>query len=440
MEGGSQVTPGAFIDWLIDVVEACDRVLAPHGSLCIELGDTYAGSGGAGGDYAEGGIRQGQPSFRQGSPTSQGHIPRQTEYGANMLSNSGGRGWPLAKSLSLIPELFRFTLVYGFNPLTGRQTERWRLRNVVRWVRPNPPVGALGDKFRPATSELMVFCKSAKRYFDLDAVRVPHARDYSEETPGGHTEFNRRLGVPFNRTIVADPAGAPPLDWWNIPPGGYEGAHYAVFPPELCIKPIKAMCPEKVCRVCGEPSRPIREHLGRERFRQAPTPEEFAVFLRDAMKRSGKSVDEVAEHLGVSPRMVGWYRGTPERTDLPSLERWRQLTEMLSFPRHLIEAMEVIPREYETQDYGMRDIPERLGAKIPNDAPPKVVQTGSTDCGHNDWRPGVVLDPFAGSGTTLAVATGHGRDAIGIDLDSRNFDLALDRVGPFILSKGEVAV
>ena len=42
----------------------------------------------------------------------------------------------------------------------------------------------------------------------------------------------------------------------------------------------------------------------------------------------------------------------------------------------------------------------------------------------------VVLDPFAGSGTTLAVATGHGRDAIGIDLDVRNVDLARDRIGP----------
>ena len=48
------------------------------------------------------------------------------------------------------------------------------------------------------------------------------------------------------------------------------------------------------------------------------------------------------------------------------------------------------------------------------------------------WRPGVVLDPFAGSGTVLAVATGHGRDAIGIDLDERNAHLAQERVGMFL--------
>ena len=70
----------------------------------------------------------------------------------------------------------------------------------------------------------------------------------------------------------------------------------------------------------------------------------------------------------------------------------------------------------------------------------RVVDTiGWTDCGHNSWRPGVVLDPFAGSGTTLMVATGHGRDAIGIDIDARNADLALDRVGPLLLTVEHLA-
>jgi len=62
--------------------------------------------------------------------------------------------------------------------------------------------------------------------------------------------------------------------------------------------------------------------------------------------------------------------------------------------------------------------------------------TGWTDCGHGDnYRPGIVLDPFAGSGTTLAVATGRGHHGIGIDIDSRNVALARDRVGPFFLDE-----
>ena len=61
---------------------------------------------------------------------------------------------------------------------------------------------------------------------------------------------------------------------------------------------------------------------------------------------------------------------------------------------------------------------------------------GRTDGWHDgpDWRPGVVLDPFAGSGVTGLVATGHGRDFVGIDLDERNAELALQRIGPLFLT------
>src|SRR5512143_1437805 len=45
-EIGSESNPGAFLDVLLDVVVELRRVLAPHGSLCVELGDTYSGNGG----------------------------------------------------------------------------------------------------------------------------------------------------------------------------------------------------------------------------------------------------------------------------------------------------------------------------------------------------------------------------------------------------------
>jgi hypothetical protein len=48
------------------------------------------------------------------------------------------------------------------------------------------------------------------------------------------------------------------------------------------------------------------------------------------------------------------------------------------------------------------------------------------------YRRGVVLDCFGGSGTTGAAAVEQGRDAILIDLDERNVELARERIGLFL--------
>jgi len=42
-------------------------------------------------------------------------------------------------------------------------------------------------------------------------------------------------------------------DVFNITTKPFPKAHFAVYPPSLCKKPIKAGCPEKVCQKCGKP-------------------------------------------------------------------------------------------------------------------------------------------------------------------------------------------
>ena len=272
-EIGGESSPAAFVDRLLDVVEACGRVLAPHGSIAFELADSSAGSGGSGGDYNDGGSREGQNRFGGTARAARGH-----------------GGWPLPKSLCMIPELFRVALVYGFNPLNpARTTDPWIVRNVVRWVRTNPPPGRQGDKFRRGTSDMVIACKSSTRWFD--AAAVAKTGDDGE--------------------MVA------PLDWWEVSSRNSMGSidHHAMWPEELLNVPVLSMCPPKVCVGCGAPAA-----------------------------------------------------------------------------------------------FG-------------------VVVCG---CGAGGWRAGVVLDPFAGSGTTLAVASGHGRHSIGIDLDARNAAHAAARCGMFL--------
>lgn len=338
-EIGSEPNPAVFIDTLLALSAEWDRVLTPHGSLCVELGDTYSGSGGAGGDYNDDGFREGQPKF-EGSARK-------------------GSGWPDEKSACLIPELFRVALAYGINPLTGVESPagRWRVRNTVRWVKPNPTPGALGDKFRTGTSEMVVACKSKDRWFDLDAVRVINNEDRMDETgfnnrPKG---LNPNAGFddsPGSTSGVQNPNGAPPLDWWKITAKGYKGAHYAVFPPELCKIPIESMCPREVCTGCGEPRRRI--------------------------------VETAPGQGGVHPGNNGGG----------------------------------------TTGYGKGHRSVRT-----------VLNQHWSVCGCETpvYRPGIVLDPFGGSGTTGAVATGMNRDAILIDLDDRNIDLARERIGMFMV-------
>lgn len=384
-EIGSEPTPAAFLTTLLTLTAEWGRVLAPHGSICVELGDTYSGSGGAGGDYDPDGLRAGQARY-QGSARSsrgtRGHLAtfsddrgnpdgmRDTTFSGANTRTGGGPGWPLAKSLCGIPHLYHLSLAYGRNILTGQPSPagQWRVRNVVAWCRPNPPVGALGDKFRPATSYLTIATKAGDRYFDLDAVRTPLTE------PGAvkrHSTEQRNAKAGWdgnNAEIIQNPAGAPPLDYWEIPTQPYSGSHHATFPAAICERPIKAMCPQRVCEVCGEPSRRISE--------------------RDEDAMAGTARRVMANSGGRSAKNG---RATPQETSGLHVDRTIRRT------------------------------------------------AGWTDCGHDAWRNGRVLDPFGGSGTTGMVATGLGRDALLIDLDERNVDLARDRVGPMLLAESTPA-
>lgn len=396
-EIGSEPTPADYLDTLLALTEEWGRVLAPHGSICVELGDTYTGSGGAGGDYSDGGLREGQPQFKAARKTRtkaantayrlhpDGSIETPADRRASEAKNpsrvlpvNGGNGWPLDKSLAFIPQLYGASLAYGRNLLRPDHTfEPWRVRNFVAWVRPNPPVGALGDKVRPATSYLTWACRSKTRWFDLDAVRtdpdeVKDQRPRETNGPKQHANRSEVLTAGYARRIPSNPGGAPPLDWWQISPGGYQGAHYAVFPPELCRIPIEASCPRRVCRTCGKPSR--RETV-----------------VTGMVDRDGREVEREVWASGIAEGKGAHSNKTTSGTTTTTTTGWTSC-----------------------------GCPGTDGIRLDG------YHTGA------GWRPGIVLDPFAGSGTTLAAATGRGRDAIGIDLDDRNLDLAYGRLGMFL--------
>jgi DNA modification methylase len=443
-EIGSEATPAEFLDVMLKVTAELRRVLAPHGSIAIELGDVYAGSGGAGGDYGEGGWRGDQSKFA-GSAL----MHRKSKVLVDGKRLQQGEGWPLAKSKTLIPELYRIALAYGFNPLTGQPSPagQWRVRNVVTWCRPNPPVGALGDKWRPATSDVVVACLSGKRYWDDLATRKPYQHpDHSQLGKSSHGGKEATGDKDGNWHTFPNrqehPSGAPLLDYWEIPPGGYKGSHYAVFPPELVVPLVKAMCPEKVCRTCGEPSR--RMLTKQPTWHKQP---ELAAHIKERRKALGLKTVDIDNWFGYKDNANHWERTDQSGAGVPSAEDWLILKERLGLSDDF-DSFIVDRRHSETEYYDQNGQPTGTARRIQGDYQGSGSHSkkdggktadrsefGFTDCGHDDWRPGLVLDPFAGSGTTLMVAHGHGHDSVGIDLDERNLELARERVGPFFFEE-----
>ena len=355
-EIGSEPDPATFIDTLLGLTAEWGRVLAPWGSIAIELGDTYTGGGGTWID-----------------PATSLPVNAKSPHAAQSTPSGGrsGNGWPQPKSLALIPQLYAIALAYGRNPLTGAESPagRWRVRNVIVWQRPNPAVGALGDKFRPSTSYIVVATRDAKRWFDLTAVRSAPANGLQPGQPVGNGLFRGHpdeLGSTARPNCVSHAAGAPPLDcwfdeWdgshdtWTITTQPSKIAHYAMWPAKLAERLVLSMCPAEVCSACGEPRRRVER-------------------TTNAVGKAVASMNAVLAH----PKYAG-------RTDIGDVNK-------------------LAP-----------DCSERE-------------TLGWTDCGCGaPWTPGTVLDPFAGTGTTLAVANLHGRNAIGIDVDARNRDLLAPR-------------
>jgi DNA methylase len=447
-EIGSEQTPAEYLDVLLRLTAEWRRLLAPHGSLAVELGDTYAGSGGAGGDYDDDGLRAGQRKFRQNNRAqgySGGKDGGRNTYDTKepgLMYQTGGFGWPLDKSLTGIPTLYAWSLAYGRNLLTGTESPagRWRIRNLKPWIRSNPPVGALGDKERSATSYITVACTSSQRWFDLDAVRTAPVSIHGD--PDRRRGNRARQGGSGDVSALAANhlGGAPPLDWWHQVD--------AIIDTELNQRAGKANGYSTGPRRTGKKMDDARggnwSTFEGDNSLEAmhATVGARGVHIRRALERAG--ILTTLDTYDISPR---GYAGAHYAVWPPELVQ-RLISEMC--PRRVCmtcgEPSKRIVGEAEYiqgpnfTGHGRRK-PHHAG--MPDDASKmtfgkdgsyvrQAPTLGWSDCGHNNWRPGRILDPFVGSGTTLAVASGMGRDSVGIDLDPRSADLATERVGMFL--------
>ncbi len=240
---GLEVNANDYVRHLCEVFDEVKRVLKKTGTVWVNLGDTYAGSWG---NNAPNGIK----GVQRGRTVSGRRWNRPGYQGTTFRPPSSAKQGVRQKSLCLIPE--RFAL--------GMVERGWILRNRVVWHKPNHMPASVKDRLTQTWEYLLFFVKQKRYLFDLDGIREPHkdpGRGKAESSPKpapvrrSHHLKGRRLPPPVGQAQSLHPLGKNPGDCWNIATGSFRGAHVAVYPEQLCERPIKAGCPRHVCTTCG---------------------------------------------------------------------------------------------------------------------------------------------------------------------------------------------
>ena len=229
---GLEDTPDAYVARLVAVFREVRRVLRDDGTLWLNLGDSYASSGGVSQPQpdASGGVGNKKLGTRgrQGSSASYGGFNRPSTVGDNLKP----------KDLIGIPWRVAFALL----------ADGWFLRQDIIWHKPNPMPESVKDRCTKAHEYLFLLSKQARYWYDAEAVREDGSTprlpgitvsDYSKQcgarNGGGRTQGRAGFGTNGyrNRRSV-----------WTVATQPYAGAHFAVMPPKLVAPCILAGCPE----------------------------------------------------------------------------------------------------------------------------------------------------------------------------------------------------
>jgi DNA methylase len=132
--------------------------------------------------------------------------------------------------------------------------------------KPNPMPESVTDRPTKAHEQVFLLAKSARYFYDADAVREPHhmaPTTHNGKSREGYECPERadgRTGLPRNPDLF-NPAGRNLRSVWTIATHPFPQAHFATFPPALVEPCIKAGTSEKgCCATCGAPWERVVEH------------------------------------------------------------------------------------------------------------------------------------------------------------------------------------
>ncbi|WP_137279549.1 DNA-methyltransferase [Pseudomonas rhizoryzae] len=271
---GLEASPRDFIDRLVLVFREVRRVLRDDGTLWVNMGDSYASVSGG---YAP-----------DGSAGKHEIVSKATRGAVLRGRRRGPPDGLKPKDLMGIPWRLAFAL----------QDDSWYLRQDIIWHKPNPMPESTRDRCTKAHEYLFLLSKSRRYYYDGDAIREPasygptptgvgfghgtdaDARDRGRVSvpkgwdtttgEGGHGSYHKdgaaravwdsfkREGSKREQAIFGQNKGTHRLDRiesthdlltrnkrsvWTVATHGFEGAHFATFPPDLIRPCILAGAP-----------------------------------------------------------------------------------------------------------------------------------------------------------------------------------------------------
>ena len=246
---GLESTFQEYLTKLCNIFDEVKRVLKNTGTCWVNLGDVYAST-----EMRNEGFNE-RWHGKQFLSNKQGDTDRQRPKRPKTQLPK--------KSLCQLPSRFAIEM-------TNRG---WILRNRIIWHKPNCMSSSIKDRFTVDYEDLFFFTKSKKYYFETqyepwvnnqhDIKRAQnkdlryngkHKEGYDKNSREDHLS-SQATGQPIGNPVQ----GRNKRCVWKIPTNGFKEAHFAVFPENLVETPIKAGCPQYICKKCGKPREKIIE-------------------------------------------------------------------------------------------------------------------------------------------------------------------------------------
>ncbi len=246
---GLEPTAREFIHKLADIFDEIKRVLRQHGTIWVNLGDTYI-------NYKD--CKSVAQTIAKDGRKAQAHEIEKGRSVSRDTRSLKAQGL-LDKSLGQIPARFSIEM----------NDRGWILRNEIIWYKPNCMPSSIKDRFTVDFEKVFFFTKAKKYWFEqqyeplADITLERFQSGKWEADPEGKLGAGEHAMSPegFNKAI-ANMAFAGERNKrcvWKVSPRAYPEAHFATYPVELCETPIKAGCPEFVCKKCFKPREKILE-------------------------------------------------------------------------------------------------------------------------------------------------------------------------------------